>query len=88
MDKIESAPDLREWAMQTNSMLQHWEMVRLGREDKIIDDLVSRVRNHKISYEELYAGIAKIAELRSIEAQLEAEMRELQSAVSREVGHG
>ena len=54
----------------------HWfEQSRKARENKIINSLVSQVRERKATFEALYGGINAIAELRSIQIDLENQLK-------------
>lgn len=59
-----------------NARLAWFEEMRQNREDKIINDLVSSVRSRKATFEQLWGGISTIAELRSLQIDLDNELRE------------
>lgn len=69
-------PELKGVAFRDNALLHMFEVIRLERENKIINKMISDVRKGKSTYESLYGGIAAIAELRSTTKDIEQSLTE------------
>lgn len=78
---------IRDDAVYVNERLIWFSGVREDREDRIINDLVSSVRSRKATFEQLWGGILAIAELRSLEIDLESQLRESVHKAEQELGN-
>ncbi len=63
-------------AVRTNQLLTWWQEKRAEREQKILNEMIAAYRNHTHTYELLLSKVAAIAELRSVELDLQRDLNE------------